>query len=249
MQEPARPGEKAEGALPPGGLLPGLLLAPGDDALRQWAQAMPPGTAEAYVRFPRGGDLPLAAVQRLARRARILADARPQDADDVLDLAVAGAHGLVVWMHETPDAREMGDAMGDGFVLGCRPADLERARPIAKGLGCPVLVEGDAPASGEGLHGYTLDLARVPLLLHRFGQWPAPPAAPSPGADEAAGEATEGRPEGEASGPARPDASDMTDGAGATGGPDEAGLVDGTDPEQERRTKGKQGQGAGEGEA
>lgn len=159
-----------------------------------WTRRFPTAPKEAYVRFVRGGDVPLGAVQRLSRRAQLTVDAGPQDPEDILDLAVAGAHGIVVWMHEGGDVAAMADAMGEGLLLGTRLADLDQACRRARDLGVPLLVEGGpAPA---GMHGYLLDLDARPLVLRRFGDWPAVDAAQGPGL--AAAEAPPG--EGDAEG-------------------------------------------------
>jgi hypothetical protein len=117
-------------------------------------------------------------VQRLARRGRILVDAAPRDADDVLDLAVAGAAGIVVWLADGGDVRAMADAMGDGLLVGCTARELGAAAGIARELGVPLLVAGPAQPP-EDLHGYVMDSAGPPVL-RRFGAWPdAHPEAPA----------------------------------------------------------------------
>lgn len=180
--------------------LPGLRLAAGEDPLRAWSRRFPAAPKQAYVRFPRGqGDVPLGAVQRLARRAQVVVDAWPRDADDVLDLAVAGAHAVVAWVGTAVDVRAMAEAMSDDFLLGAQPATLSMARPIALELELPVLLEtgpSPTPASPllEGLHGYFLDLALDPLVLKSFGQWPAAtdPAPDQPQVDDEGLEGQEG---------------------------------------------------------
>jgi hypothetical protein len=144
------------------------------------------------VRFPRRGDLPLAAVQRLARRGAVIVDAAPRDADDVLDLAVAGAAGVVAWLADGGDAVAMADAMGDGFLLGCTASDLDAAAALARDHGLPLLVANAEPP--EGLHGYQADLGAQPVVLRRFGDWPdLHPEGTTEGAkdEEGAGEGEE----------------------------------------------------------
>ncbi|MCA1810752.1 MAG: hypothetical protein LC623_01925 [Halobacteriales archaeon] len=161
----------------------GLAVAPGEDPVRAWAR-LPAGTRAAYVRFPRRGDLPLAAVQRLARRGAVIVDAAPRDADDVLDLAVAGAAGVVAWLADGGDAVAMADAMGDGFLLGCTARDLDAAAALAREHGLPLLVANAEPPAG--LHGYQADLGAQPVLLRRFGDWPdLHPGETSDGGDAA----------------------------------------------------------------
>ncbi|MEA3144414.1 MAG: hypothetical protein QOG31_1738 [Thermoplasmata archaeon] len=156
--------------------MPGLVVAPGEDPVRAWGR-LPAGTKAAYVRFPRRGDLPLAALQRLARRGRILADAGPRDADDALDLAVAGAAGVVVWMADGGDVPAMAEAMGDGLLLACTPRELDAAAALGRELGVPLLLAGAEPP--EGLHGYVMDAAQPPTLT-RFGAWPDATPEPAP---------------------------------------------------------------------
>jgi hypothetical protein len=167
-----------------------LVLAPGEDAVRAWAR-LPAGTAAAYVRFPRGGDLPLAAVQRLARRGSILVDAAPRDAQDALDLAVAGAAGIVAWLSDGGDVRAMADTMGDALVVGCTARDLDAAAALARELGVPVLVALPAELP-EGVHGYVMEAeATQPPRVRRFGPWPEPHAAEDAASDAAGGDAEE----------------------------------------------------------
>ncbi|HEX2066341.1 MAG TPA: hypothetical protein VHI93_05960, partial [Candidatus Thermoplasmatota archaeon] len=154
--------------------LPGLALAPGEDAVAAWAR-LPAGTRAAYVRFPRGDDLPLAALQRLARRGTVLADAGPRDAADAVDLAVAGATGVVAWLADGSDVAGIAEALGDGLLLGCTRLDLDEAARTARTLGVPLLVRGAEPPAG--LHGYTLDTAPPVFALRRFGAWPDEAAA------------------------------------------------------------------------
>jgi len=153
--------------------IPVLLLRPGEDALRAWAASIPAGTPQVFVRFPRDGDLPLAVVQRMARRAAVIVDAAPKGPEDVLDLSVAGAFGLVAWLQDGGDVAEMGEAMGDGFLVGCRTMDLAKGLAIARELEAPILLEADVvPAMALDWHGYCLDLAGSPPLLRKFGTWP-----------------------------------------------------------------------------
>lgn len=172
--------------------MPGLVVAPGEDPVRAWGR-LPAGTKAAYVRFPRRGDLPLAALQRLARRGRILADAGPRDADDALDLAVAGAAGVVVWVADGGDIPAMAEAMGDGLLLACTPRELDAAAALGRELGVPLLLAGVEPP--EGLHGYVMDAGQPPTLT-RFGAWPdaapepAPAENPPEGTEEDTGEET-----------------------------------------------------------
>jgi hypothetical protein len=166
----------------------GLVLGRGEDAVRAWGR-LPAGTKAAYVRFPRESDLPLAAVQRLARRGRIVVDAAPRDAGDVLDLAVAGAAAVVAWLADGGDVAAMAEAMGDGLLVGCTAQDIGRASRLALDLGVPLLVAGAEPPQ-EG-HGYLIDPLAQPLALRRFGAWPdLHPEAPNKGAaEESEGEA------------------------------------------------------------
>lgn len=157
-----------------------LAVAKGEDPVQAWAR-LPPGTRAAFVRFPRGGHLPLAAVQRLARRGAVIVDAMPGDADDVFDLAVAGASGVMVWLAEGGDLLSMADAAGDGFLLGCTATELDAAAALAREHGWPLLVSGAEPP--EGLHGYRVDPGAQPLALRRFGEWPRP-EPPGPTAEE-----------------------------------------------------------------
>jgi hypothetical protein len=137
--------------------IPGLWVPAGADGLALWNRHIPLGARMAFLRFERRSDLPLATVQRLARRAELLVDAHPDGPEDALDLAVAGAAGVVAWLHLAgPRAvEEMADALGEGFLLGCRQADLPQAQELAGRLDLPVLLEGDGHAPPL-LRGYLL---------------------------------------------------------------------------------------------
>jgi hypothetical protein len=170
------------------GELRGLVLAPGEDPVRAWAR-LPAGTEAAYVRFPRGGDLPLAAVQRLARRGHVVVDAAPRDAGDVLDLAVAGASGVVAWLGDGGDLRAMADAMGEGFLVGCTAADVAEGAALAGELEVPLLLAGAEPPAGA--RGYRVELGESSVVLRRFGVWPEPHEPEVPGAMSDEGDAEE----------------------------------------------------------
>jgi hypothetical protein len=108
---------------------------------------LPAGTSVAYIHFEADG-LPLRELPRLARRGEVWADARPTDAQDAIDLAVAGAGAVIAWYGAVPDEqlRAMAAELGPTFILATEPPHLQAAVALADELECLLLTSGcEAP--------------------------------------------------------------------------------------------------------
>ncbi len=108
--------------------VPFLPLSQGADAVAAWREA---GSPKEVV-LPWSGEAGLASLQRLGRRATVWLEARPADAEEALDLAVAGAaHILLRWPQDRALVTRPGAELGDLLAVACRPEEADAVRAIA----------------------------------------------------------------------------------------------------------------------
>jgi hypothetical protein len=120
------------------------------------AVGMVPTDATAVMVSSPPGHVPYEAVRALARSGPVWADAPGIDADEAIDLMVAGA-GRIVLEPGTRGFDEALDALGPQGVL-LRLARREDEE-LARRLGCAVLVAGGPP--GLGVAAYRLEGDRL----------------------------------------------------------------------------------------
>lgn len=163
------------------------------EVVTAWRKAIRRGPL--YVRCTdRVVPLPIEHIQRLARLGELWLDGAVPDPEAGLDLLVAGAHRIVVWLGESTESTELLETFGDSAVVGW-DGTTPWLDVVAQAtmLGVPVVCAAEPPGPMPPVHVYRIDLtasgASEVVRLHA----PEPAKAADEGAvDDDADEADDG---------------------------------------------------------